>query len=228
MDNYYIQESQFYVAIDCIIFGFDGENLKVLLIKRNFEPGKGQRSLMGGFLKEQESLDEAAKRILFELTGLKDIYLEQLYTYGDPQRDPGSRVLSVAYFAIIKSEYLESRNDDFDAKWYNVNDIPEAIFDHRVMIEKGLKRLRRRASSEPIGFELLPRKFTIPQLRILYEAIYQQKFDKRNFSKKIFAMDVLEKLETKDKSNSKKGAFLYKFDLEKYNALVENGVTFRL
>jgi 8-oxo-dGTP diphosphatase len=228
MINYYIKEKQFYVAIDCIIFGFDGENLKVLLIKRNFEPGKGQRSLMGGFLRNDESLDDAAKRILFELTGLQDIYLEQLYTYGDPDRDPGSRVLSVAYFAIIKSEYLEKRNDDFDAQWYNVNKIPETIFDHRTMIDKGLKRLRRRASNEPIGFELLPKKFTIPQLRTLYEAIYQQKLDKRNFSKKIFAMDVLEKLDTKDKSNSKKGAFLYRFDEEKYKALVENGTHFKI
>jgi 8-oxo-dGTP diphosphatase len=228
MRGFYKNEDRFYVAVDCIIFGFDKEGLKVLLIKRNYEPGRDQRSLMGGFLKEDESLDDAAKRILYELTGLKDIYLEQLYAYGDPARDPGARVLSVAYFAIIKAEFLESRNDDYDAKWYRIDSIPEVVFDHGTMIEKGIKRLRRRAASEPIGFELLPEKFTIPQLRNLYEAIYQQQFDKRNFSKKIFAMDVLERLNKKDKTGSKKGAFLYRFDVEKYNALKESGMSFRL
>jgi 8-oxo-dGTP diphosphatase len=227
MSSFYKKEDRFYVAVDCIIFGFDHERLKVLLIKRNFEPGKDQRSLMGGFLRENESLDDAAKRILHELTGLKDVYLEQLYTYGDLARDPGARVLSAAFFAIIKSEFLESRSDDFDAKWYRIDEIPEVVFDHKVMIDKGIKRLRRRAASEPIGFELLPEKFTIPHLRMLYEAIYQQQLDKRNFSKKIFAMDVLEKLDKKDKSGSKKGAFLYRFDIEKYKALKENGVTFK-
>lgn len=228
MNNYYKKETRFYVAIDCIIFGFDREGLRILLIKRNFDPGKGQRSLMGGFLKENESLDDAAKRILYDLTGLQNIYLEQLYTYGEPDRDPGARVLSVAYFAIIKSEYLESRNDYYDAKWFSIDDIPEVIFDHKIMIEKGIRRLRRRAATEPIGFELLPEKFTIPQLRMLYEAIYQQKFDKRNFSKKIFSMDVLEKLDTKDKTNSKKGAYLYRFDIKKYKAFISNGEHFKL
>ena len=228
MINSYKNEDIFLVAVDCIIFGFDLDGLKVMLIKRNFEPGKDQRSLMGGFLQEKESLDDAAKRILHELTGLKDIYLEQLYTYGDPARDPGARVLSAAFFAIIKSEFLESRNDEYDAKWYNIDAIPEVVFDHRIMIDKGIRRLRRRAVSEPIGFELLPKKFTILQLRRLYEAIYQEELDKRNFSKKIFAMDVLEKLDKKDKSGSKKGAFLYRFDIDKYKALKESGVDFKL
>lgn len=228
MSDFYKDKDKFYVAVDCIIFGFDQEGLKVLLVKRNFEPCKGQRSLMGGFLRENESLDDAAKRILHELTGLKNIYLEQLYTYGDIVRDPGARVLSAAYFAIIKSEFLESRNDDCDAKWYHIDEIPEVVFDHKRMIDKGLKRLRRRAASEPVGFELLPEKFTIPQLRMLYEAIYQQKMDKRNFSKKIFAMDVLEKLDKKDKTGSKKGAFLYRFNTDKYKTLKESGLEFKL
>lgn len=228
MSIFYINRDTFHVAIDCIIFGFDQEGLKVLLINRNFEPCKNQRSLMGGFLQKRESLDDAAKRILHELTGLKGIYLEQLYTYGDPARDPGARVLSVAYFAIIRSEFLESRNDEYDAKWYSIDAIPEVVFDHKTMIDKAIRRLRRRAASEPIGFELLPEKFTIPRLRILYEAIYQEELDKRNFSKKIFAMDVLEKLNKKDKSGSKKGAFLYRFDLDKYKALKESGVDFKL
>jgi 8-oxo-dGTP diphosphatase len=228
MSRFYKSEDRFYVAVDCIIFGFDREGLKVLLINRNFEPCRNQRSLMGGFLQESESPDDAAKRILHELTGLKNIYLEQLYTYGDPARDPGARVLSVAYFAIIKSEFLESRNDEYDAKWYSIDAIPEVVFDHKIMIDKAIKRLRRRAASEPIGFELLPKIFTIPQLRLLYEAIYLEKLDKRNFSKKIFAMDVLEKLDKKDKSGSKKGAFLYRFDIDKYKALKESGVDFKL
>ena len=183
---------------------------------------------MGGFPKENETIDEAAARILKDLTGLDNIYMEQLYTYGELDRDTGERVISVAYSSIIRADkYLESKNDGYDARWFSVNKIPDVIFDHKRMIEKAIRRLQRRAASEPIGFELLPEKFTIPQLRKLYEGIYQEKLDKRNFSKKIFSMDVMEKLDTKDKSNSKKGAFLYRFDIQKYS-FINNGELFKL
>lgn len=229
MSNYYSSHPRLYVAVDCIIFGFDNEDLKILLIKRNFEPCKGEWSLMGGFPKEKETLDEAAVRILKDLTGLDNIYMEQLYTYGELDRDPGERVISVAYSSIIKTDkYLESKNDGYDARWFSVIKIPDVIFDHKRMIEKAIRRLRRRAASEPIGFELLPEKFTIPQLRKLYEAIYQEKLDKRNFSKKIFSMNVMEKLDTKDKSSSKKGAFLYRFDIQKYNSFINSGELFKI
>jgi len=224
MTDFYSIHSKIYVAVDCIIFGFDERGLKLLLIKRDFEPGKGDWSLMGGFLRYDESLDNAAKRILHDLTGLHNIYLEQLYTFSDPERDPGERVISAAYFSIIRSEqYNETRNTGYQAKWFPLKFLPDLVFDHKQMIVRAMKRLRRRAATEPIGFELLPEKFTIPQLQDLYEAIYQQKLDKRNFRKKIFQMNILEKLIEKDKSGSKKGAFLYRFDKERYDTLINSG-----
>ena len=227
--NPYQQYDQFYVAVDCIIFGFNKENLELLLIKRNFPPQKDKYSLMGGFLNKDESLDKSAQRILEELTGLDDVYLEQLYTYGEVNRDPGNRVISVAYYALINSEkYGKNISEDYHAHWYEINNYPGLIFDHNQMVDKALKRLRRKAKNQPIGFELLPEKFTIPQLQQLYEAIYQQKFDKRNFRKKILDMNVLKKLEEKDKESSKKGAYYYKFDKQKYDKLVEEGLSFEL
>ncbi len=224
MASFYDIHKKVYVAIDCIIFGFDEKGLKLLLIKRNFEPQKGEWSLMGGFLKPEESLDDAAKRILHDLTGLHDIYLEQLFTFGDPDRDPGDRVISVAYFSIIRlSQYDEFRNSRYEARWFPLKALPDLVFDHKSMIKKAMKRLQRRATSEPIGFELLPEKFTMPRLLNLYEAIYLQKLDKRNFRKKIFQMGILEKLDEKDKSGSKKGAFLYRFDKHRYDALIDAG-----
>ena len=226
---FYYDHKKFYNAVDCIIFGFDEAGLKVLLIKREFEPGKGEWSLMGGFLHEGECLDEAARRILHDLTGLDNIYLEQLYTYSDPLRDPGERVISTAFFSIIKSElYYQSRNKGYEARWFGINSLPELIFDHSVMVFRAVKRLQRKAASEPVGFELLPEMFTIPQLQKLYEAIYQREFDKRNFRKKIVSLNVLEKFETKDKTGSKKGAFFYRFDKKRYDELILSGEEFGL
>jgi len=227
MKNGYARHTSFHVAVDCIIFGYDGIHLKILLVKRSFEPEKGKWSLVGGFLKDEESLDDAAERVLFELTGLSDLYLEQLYAYGDVQRDSGGRVISVAYFTLINTEVFNGLSSTkYGGKWHDIHEVPDLIFDHGTMVTKALRRLRRRAKTQPIGFELLPEKFTIPQLLNLYEAIYDREFDKRNFRKKILTLNVLEKLTEKDMKNSRKGAFYYKFNLDKYNQLIINGFVF--
>ena len=227
--QYYQEHPTFHVAVDSIIFGFDQGELKLLIHKRQFEPAKGEWSLFGGFVQKGESLDAAANRILFELTGLNKIYMEELQTYGEVDRDPAGRVISVAYYALIPaSEFTEASNSQYGATWVSLRDLPPLIMDHNLMVEKGLRRLKRRAASQPIGFELLPGEFTMPQLQALYEAIYQEELDKRNFRKKILAMDVLIKLDTKDKSSSRKGAFLYRFDKHKYQRLVEGGYNFTM
>jgi len=229
MIQYYKEHKKNFVAIDCIIFGWDDGQLKLLILKRDFEPARGENSLIGGFVKEDESLDDAARRILYELTGLSDIYLEQLYAYGEVERDPGERVISVAYFALLKIPDLDQEHvEKHGAHWIHISKLPKLIFDHNVMIQRAFKRLRRRAKSEPIGFELLPRKFTLPQLQGLYEEIYQKKFDNRNFRKKVLDMQILKKMNEKDKSCSKKGAFYYKFDKRKYDRLLRDGFHFNL
>lgn len=213
----YSSQSKLLAAIDCIIFGFDGQHLKILLIKRGFEPARGQWSLMGGFVKKNEGLEQAAIRILNQLTGLEGIYLEQLHAFGKPSRDPIERTLSVAYFALIDiHQYEKQISHDYHAEWFNVNKIPKLIFDHTTMVEMAKEKLRYKAGIHPILFELLPPKFTLPQLQTLYEEIYSTSFDKRNFSKKILSTDLLIKQKAKDKINSKKGAYYYKLDMRKY------------
>ena len=229
MHQFYKQEDSQLVAVDCIIFGFDKGLLWLLLLKRNLEPGLGKWSLAGGFLNRKESLIEAASRVLCKLTGLKNVFLEQLYAYGDPGRDPGGRVVSVAYFALLKVEdYNKDLVIENGAHWRPIENVPELLFDHGEMVEDALCRLRLVAKSQPIGFELLPAKFTLPQLQSLYEAIYQKELDKRNFRKKILSMGLLDKLNEKDKSSSKKGAFLYMFNQQKYEELVAKGFYFSL
>jgi len=225
--KYYAGHSKIFVAVDCIIFGWDDSQLKLLILKRNFEPAKGKNSLIGGFVRGNESLDEAARRILFELTGLTDIYLEQINAYGEVDRDPGERTISVAYFALLKIQNLDAELiKQHGAHWVPISSLPKLIFDHNQMVQKAIHRLRRRAKSEPTGFELLPRKFTLPQLQGLYEEIYQTSFDNRNFRRKVLYMDILKRLNEKDKSTSKKGAFYYKFDRKKYYRLLQNGFQF--
>ncbi|MBO0343313.1 NUDIX hydrolase [Muricauda lutimaris] len=228
--NYYQREDQVLLAVDCIIFGFDKKNLKVLLIKRNFEPEKGKWSLIGGFLKKNENLDEAAARVLETLTGLNDIYLEQLHTYSKIDRDPGQRTISVAYYALINVDSHQFDGIQIDsAKWFKLKEAPDLIFDHNEMVEKAMARLRRKAMTKPIGFELLPEKFTMRQLQNLYESILGKKLDKRNFINKINSLDVLIKLDEKDMTVSKKGAYLYVFDKDKYEKKVEEeGFSFKL
>ena len=229
MKKYYADNYFVYVAIDCIIFGFDNSSLNVLLVKRKVTPMKGAWSLMGGFIHEGESLDDAAGRILFSCTGLRDLYLEQLYCYGEVNRDPAARVISVSYYALIKTEdYKEELGLRYGAKWFEFAKKPALIFDHDIMIDKALRRLRRKSRSQPIGFELLPEKFTIPQIQKLYEAIHQIQLDKRNFRKRILAMNFLEKLQEKEKGASRKGAFLYRFDIDKYEEAINSGFLFEI
>jgi len=184
---------------------------------------------MGGFLNDNESLDEAAERILFSLTGLRNLYLEQLLSYGEVERDPAARVISVSYYALINTEdYNNELGNKYGAKWFELPKKPALIFDHDEMLDKALRRLRRKTRSQPVGFELLPEKFTIPQLQKLYEAIHQVQLDKRNFRKRILAMNLLEKLSEKEKGASRKGAFLYRFDIEKYEEAINSGFLFEI
>jgi 8-oxo-dGTP diphosphatase len=227
----YSKYSKYLVAVDCIVFGYDIQKkiLKLLLVKRSFEPAKGLWSLAGGFVKEKESLDEAANRILRKLTGLDTIYLTQSRTYGDTDRDPGARVISTAYYALIAIRDIDNELvKDNGAHWRSVDDLPKLIFDHSRMVKKALTDLQDQIKVKPVGFELLPEKFTLVQLQELYEAIYQKKVDKRNFRKKILSMGVLEKLEEKEKETSKKGAWYYKFNKERYLKLNRNGFSFNL
>ncbi|MBK8563403.1 MAG: NUDIX hydrolase [Saprospiraceae bacterium] len=213
----YDQADKVLLAVDCIIFGFDGEDLKILLIKRGIEPEKGKWSLVGGFLKKDETLEAAATRILELYTGLDDIYMEQVSTFSEVNRDPVERTISTAYYALINiKEHSKNLVKQFSAKWFNVSDAPKLIFDHDHMVQHALYRLRLRTTTEPIGFDLLPEKFTMRELQKLYEAIWDTKLDKRNFINKINSLDILEKLDEKDMTTSRKGSFLYKFDVEKY------------
>jgi 8-oxo-dGTP diphosphatase len=225
MSVHYKKETSFLTAVDCIIFGFDGKDLKALLIKRGFEPEKDKWSLMGGFVKKDEAVDAAAVRILNDLTGLDDVYMEQLHCFGDVDRDTADRVISITYFALIK---IDSNDDELlkkhHAKWFNINKIPPLVFDHKKMLVVAKERLRQKVSNHPIGFELLPEKFTLLQLQNLYETIYEQKFDNGNFSRKILSLDILMKLKEKEKGGSKKGSFLFIFDEKKYKALDRVGI----
>lgn len=227
--NFYSKEDKVLLAVDCIIFGFDNEELKILLVRRNMEPEKGKWSLIGGFMKREEDLDQAATRVLESLTGLSDIYMEQLYAYSKVDRDPGERTISVAYFALIDVASHQFEGVQLDtAAWFPLSQAPDLIFDHNTMVRKAVSRLRRRALSMPIGFELLPEKFTMRQLQMLYESILDKKLDKRNFINKFKSLDVLIRLDEKDMTVARKGAYLYTFDKEKYDRKVEEGFSFKL
>ena len=199
------------------------------MLKEVFEPAKGKWSLEGGFVEKDESLDEAASRILRKLTGLDHIYLKQSFVYGEVNRDSGARVISVAYFALITIMDIDSELAEKNgAHWRSLSHLPALIFDHSEMVKKALKDLQDQVKIKPVGFELLPDKFTLVHLQELYEAIYQKNLDKRNFRKKILSMDILEKLDEKEKDTSKKGAFYYKFNKERYKKLKKEGFYFNL
>lgn len=217
MTTYYNINPQFYVSVDCIIFGFDKGSLKLLLLKRNFEPAKGSWSLMGGFVQDGESVDDAAKRVLAELTGLENVYMEQVGTFGEVDRDPGERVISVAYYALINiNEYDRNLVQQHNAHWAEINEIPPLVFDHPQMVKQARIMLQKKASSEPIGFNLLPSLFTLFQLQSSYEAIYGEPLDKRNFRKRVADLNYIEKTDKIDKTGSKRGAALYKFNENAY------------
>ncbi len=227
--NAYKHQKKILIAVDCVIFGFDSEQLKLLLFKRKVEPLKGAWSLIGAFVNEDLSLSDAAKEIVFDLTGLDNIFLEELQTYSKVDRDPGERVISVAHYSLIRiNDFDIDSVEKFDARWFNIDEVPELIIDHKEMVEDATLKIRKKARFEPIVFELLPEKFTIPQLQILYECIYQKKLDDRNFRKKILSFNILTKTEEKDRSGSKKGAFLYKFNKEKFDEYIAKGHNFEL
>ncbi|HUQ67070.1 MAG TPA: NUDIX domain-containing protein [Flavitalea sp.] len=201
------------VALDCIIFGFDGKDIKLLLIQRGFEPEKGKWSLVGGFLQPEESLDEAANRVLKHLTGLEGVYMEQLQVFSEIERDPIERTISVCYFALIDIHQYETQiSDQYHAEWFLLSEKPRLIFDHDEMVSLAQKQLRYKAALHPILFQLLPEKFTIPQLQTLYESMYDTLFDNRNFTRKVMSTGLIIKLNGKEKSGSRKGAFYYKLD----------------
>ncbi|MFN8353588.1 MAG: NUDIX domain-containing protein [Spirosomataceae bacterium] len=213
----YSHPTRLLVATDCIIFGFDGDEIKLLLIKRNFEPEKGKWSLMGGFVHDDEDLEVGAKRILYDLTGLSDIYVEQLQTFGRVHRDPVERTLSVVFFALINiHDHDEESVRTHHASWVSLMNRPALIFDHEQMVALALERLRYKAALHPIGFELLPEKFTIPQLQKLYEAIYSMKLDRRNFSRKILSTGLLIDTGEKNEHSTTKKAILYRLNKERY------------
>lgn len=215
----YLGQKHILVAVDCIIFGFDGYDIKLLLVQRAIEPEKNKWSLMGGFLKPDESLEQAAIRVLKALTGLQGVYLEQMQTFSEPDRDPAERTISTAFFALIDiHQYEKQLSHDYHAEWFLLKDVPSLIFDHNDMLNLAQQELRYKAALHPILFELLPEKFTIPQLQNLYQDIYNTNFDNRNFSRKVLSTGLLVKQKEKDKASSKKGAFYYKLNKRKYKA----------
>lgn len=219
----YSNQTRVLIAVDCIIFGFDGSDYKLLLIQRGFAPEKEKWSLMGGFLKRDETLDMAADRVLKQLTGLHDVYMEEMNAFSEPNRDPIERVVAIAYVALIDIEkYKTQINDDYQARWFSMKALPKMIFDHAQMVEKAMHQLRYKAAFHPILFELLPEKFTLPQLQAMYEGLYDTKIDKRNFTRKLLATDLLNKEKEKDKSSSKKGAYYYTLNENSYNKSFQN------
>ena len=222
MQQYYSLHPRFYHAVDCIIFGFSGGELSLLLLKRKFNPGKGEWSLMGGFVQEGENMDDAAKRVLTELTGLTNVFMEQVGSFGQVNRDPGERVISTAYYALINiNEYDRNLVEEHNAYWVKINELPTLLFDHQQMVDRARLVMKVQAAMQPISFNLLPEHFTLTQLQTLYEAINGEPIDKRNFRKRVAEMSYIEKTGLIDKLTSRRGAALYKFNEAKYQELLK-------
>ena len=218
MTQFYGEHSKVWLSVDCIVFGFDEGKLKILIGKRKMDPGRGEWSLYGGFVNADESVDDAASRTLFELTGLKRIDMRQIGAFGNVDRDPGERVVSIAYYALINvNDYDEKLRTSHGAEWMDINEIPQLYSDHNEMVRKARKLMRQKLSHEPVGFRLLPKLFTLTQLQKLYEAVNGEELDKRNFRKRVKDMDFIEKTDLIDKKGSKRGAYLYRFNKRVYN-----------
>jgi len=216
--TYYSQHAKVWVSVDCIIFGFDEGKLKVLIGRRQMDPGRGEWSLYGGFVAADESIDDAAARTLSELTGLRNLYMRQVGAFGSVERDPGERVISISYYALINvNDYDERLKLEHGVEWVDVNSLPKLYSDHNDMVHKALKLMRQKLRTEPVGFRLLPALFTLTQLQRLYEAVNGEELDKRNFRKRIKEMDFIEKTELIDKTSSKRGAYLYRFNKKAYS-----------
>lgn len=218
------------VTTDCVIFGFDGVELKVLLIERAQDPFKGRWAFPGGFLDMDETADEGAKRELLEETGVKDVFIEQLYTFTDVERDSRGRVISIAYFALVNTKdcSVKAGDDAKNAKWFSVNDVPALAFDHDMIFRMAHNRLKSKIRYQPVGFELLDECFTIPELQRLYEAILGVQFDRRNFAKKIRSTGLLIETDPKPGMVKHGAAKCYKFDKERYEELSQRGFNFEI
>ena len=214
------------VTTDCVIFGFDGTNLKVLLVERGIEPYKGRWALPGGFMRMDESAEEGALRELKEETGLEGAYIKQFGTFTAPNRDPRERVITIAFYALVKLQEVKGADDAADARWFDLDKVPSLAFDHDMILRTALIELRKQIHFEPVGFELLPEKFTMKELQTLYEAMLDVKFDRGNFAKKMLHYDLLTQLDETVWPTPKRQAFLYKFNEKSYNELKQKG--FRL
>jgi 8-oxo-dGTP diphosphatase len=218
------------LTVDIVVFGLDAEDLKVMLIQRDLPPFEGQWALPGGFVRVEETLDDAARRELVEETGLKDIYLEQLYTFGAIERDSRERVVTVAYYALVNLEGhdVQASTDARNAVWFPVSDLPELAFDHHTILNVAHERLRGKVRYQPIGFELLPDRFTLRQLQHLYEVILDRELDKRNFRKKVLAMEIVKETKEIEKDVAHRAARLYRFDKRTYDRLAKQGFHFEI
>ncbi|MCQ2973968.1 MAG: NUDIX hydrolase [Bacteroidales bacterium] len=216
--EFYSEYPKFLISTDCIIFGFDKGKLQLLIRKRDFDPGRDSWSLLGGFVNTNESIDQAANRILKNLTGLENIYIQQVGAFGNVDRDPGQRVISVCYYALIKvADYDENIREKYHAVWTPIDELPPLFSDHSVMVEKARIMMQQKFANEPVGFNLLPEKFTLTQLQKLYEAVYGNEIDKRNFRKRLNDMEYIENTGDIDKTTCKRGAKLYRFNTKIYN-----------
>lgn len=217
MTNFYGEHARLFVAVDCIVFGFEKGKLKLLLGKRQMDPGRGELSLYGGFVGAGESLSDAANRVLQNLTGLSNLYMKQVGAFGNIDRDPGERVISITYCALINvKDYDDNLRMQHGLEWVNLDELPKLYSDHNIMVNKAITMLRRRINTEPLSFNLLPDLFTLTQLQHVYEAILGEEIDKRNFRKRIKQIDFIEKTELIDKITSKRGAALYRFNKRAY------------
>lgn len=216
------------LTVDCVVFGLDDEDLKVLLIQRDREPFAGRWALPGGFVDINESPEQAARRELKEETCLAPVYLEQFYTFGEPGRDPRGHVVSVAHYALvnIRGHQVQAASDARDVAWFPVRNTPPLAFDHRQIVQTAYERLQGKLRWQPVGFELLPRKFTLSQLQHLYETILGRKLDKRNFRRRLLKTGLLKETDQTEKGVPHRAACLYRFDAKKYKRLSKLGFHF--
>lgn len=219
MGNHYGDIPRYHVAVDCMIFSVISGKLNILLIERDFEPEKGKWSLIGGFVKEKESVDKAASRVLEQLTGIRNAFIRQIGAFGEVDRDPGARVISIAYFALVKIEDIEIRKDAGKVKWVEIDSLPSLGlgFDHPEMINRALVVMREKILNEALAFNLLPELFTLTQLQVLVESVIGRKLDKRNFRKRVLELPALEATDLIDKQSSKRGAKLFRYKIIQHN-----------
>lgn len=225
-----MSEQSIKLSVDAVVFGYEEGNISVLLIKRKFDPFKGQWAIPGGFVENDESLEDAVERELFEETGIKINYLEQLYTFGKPNRDPRGRIVSIAYFGLVRPNAfkLYASTDAEQAQWFNINDLPKLSFDHKEILEAAIERLQGKITYEPIGFELLDKKFPFSDLEKLYTTLLGREIDRRNFRKKIVGLNVLDELDEKLSKGSGRPANLFQFNQKRYFQLKKDGIIFEI